>query len=64
MRFLKHFLLLEKTRFFEITFYFLYKLGCAKLSIINKKSMAKPTISLVAFQKYLKSEKNGRTFTV
>ncbi len=62
MRFMKHFLLFEKIKFFEITFYFLYKLGCAKLSIINKKSMAKPTISCFAFQKYLKSKKNGRRF--
>ena len=55
MRFMKHFLLFEKIKFFEITFYFLHKWECMKLSIIAKKSIAKPTISLVAFQKYLKS---------
>jgi len=64
VRFLKHFLLLEKSRFFESTFYFLHKLKDTDLSIITKMSMAKPTISHFAFQKYLKSEKNGRTFTV
>ena len=64
MRFPKHFLLLEKSRFFESTFYFLHKWVCVKLSIIAKKEYGKADHFAFCFSKNLKSEKNGRTFTV
>lgn len=53
MRFLKHFLLLEKSRFFEITFYFLHKWECMKLSIIAKKEYGKADHLVFLFSKIL-----------
>lgn len=58
------FVMSKKSNFFEITFYFLHKSRYVKLSTITKKSMAKPTISVFSFQKYLKQEQNGLNFTV
>ena len=53
MRFLKHFLLLEKSRFFESTFYFLHKWERVKLSIITKKEHGKADHFEVCFSKIL-----------